>query len=153
GLDSVILAFLFFVGIIVFMEVGRRLGSRRAARLGEEAAREMGRAEAAVFALLSLLLGVTFSGSAARYDARRGLVVAQAVALNDVWQYSSMLPDAEGGVVRGKLLGYLDALLATYAVAPGTEEELRRRHVLAGIEAELWGYSVQATRADIGEKA
>jgi hypothetical protein len=153
GVLSSLLALGFFIGMVVFIEVGRRWGVRRAARLGEAAQSGLGRVETAVYAVLSLLLGFTFSGAAARYDHRRELVVEQAIAINDVWQYSAMLPKEQGAEIRAGLMGFVDALLATYSTAPGTEEELREREAMRHAEEYVWSRAVTATRADTGEKA
>jgi hypothetical protein len=153
GAYSIALALGFFFAMVVFIEVGRRWGLRRAAQVGGDAQSGLGRVEAAVYAVLSLLLGFTFSGAAARYDHRRELVVEQAIAINDVWQFSHMLPKEQGEDIRAGLRGYVDALLATYSTAPGTQDELRERGVMSHAERYVWGRAVAATRADTGEKA
>ena len=153
GLHSIGLALVFFVGMVVFIEVGRELGVRRHAKLGEAAKGGIGRVEAAVYAVLSLLLGFTFSGSASRYDHRREIVVDQVVAVGDVMQFADMLPQEQGDGIRESLRRYLDLLLATHAQAPGTEMESRERERLSRVELELWMKAVTATRADTGEKA
>ena len=71
-------ALLLATGVIVLLEVGRRIGARRLAKEGEAAAKGFGAIEAAVFALLGLILAFSFSGALTRFDARRHLVVAEA---------------------------------------------------------------------------
>lgn len=68
-------AALLFVGMILLLELGRRLGRRRQGRDEEGARAGLGAVEGAVFALLGLLIAFTFSGAAQRFDARRELIV------------------------------------------------------------------------------
>jgi phosphotransferase system glucose/maltose/N-acetylglucosamine-specific IIC component len=64
-----------FVGILLCLDVGFRWGRQRASRESEDAHEGIGAIEAAVFALLGLLLGFSFAGATSRFDARRQLVV------------------------------------------------------------------------------
>ena len=60
-----------FLGILLCLEVGRRIGIRRSAQAAEGTAAEGRVVEGVVFGLLGLLVAFTFSGAAARFDARR----------------------------------------------------------------------------------
>ena len=62
-----------FLGMLLFSEVGRRVGAARLRRHPELASKGSP-AEAAVFALLGLLLAFTFSGAASRFEHRRHLI-------------------------------------------------------------------------------
>jgi hypothetical protein len=64
-----------FVGMILLLELGRRLGRRRQGKQEEGARAGLGAVEGAVFALLGLLIAFTFSGAASRFDTRRQLIV------------------------------------------------------------------------------
>ena len=59
--------------MLVMIELGRRVGARPRARATEGGAAGIGAVEAAVFALLGLLIAFTFQGASARFDARREL--------------------------------------------------------------------------------
>jgi hypothetical protein len=60
-----------FFGMLIFIEVGRRIGVRRLTEDPEGARAGFGTTEGAVFALLGLLLAFTVSGAGVRLDARR----------------------------------------------------------------------------------
>ena len=62
-----------FVGMLVLLETGRRLGLRRLAQDSEAAQAGFGVVEGAIFALMGLLIAFTFSGAASRFDTRRQL--------------------------------------------------------------------------------
>ena len=57
-----------FIGMVVLLEVGRRIGIRRTRKDPEGAREGVRAAEGAIFALLGLLIAFTFSGAAARFD-------------------------------------------------------------------------------------
>jgi hypothetical protein len=50
-------------GILVMMELGRRVGARRLAEHGDNAIAGVAAVDGAVFAVLGLLLAFTFSGA------------------------------------------------------------------------------------------
>jgi phosphotransferase system glucose/maltose/N-acetylglucosamine-specific IIC component len=64
-----------FLGMLVLLEVGRRIGARRLAQDPEGVEAGVGTMEGAVFALLGLLIAFTFSGAASRFDTRRQLII------------------------------------------------------------------------------
>jgi hypothetical protein len=68
-------------GMLLFLELGRRTARRRGAEGAEDGASGFGPIEGATFGLLGLLLAFTFSGAAARFEARRHLVVREANAV------------------------------------------------------------------------
>jgi len=95
-MDKIIAGLMFagglYFGMILLLELGRRLGRLRQ-RKDEEAARAgLGAVEGAVFALLGLLIAFTFSGAALRFDARRQLIVQEANAIGTAWLRLSLLP-------------------------------------------------------------
>jgi len=136
-----------FLGMLVLLELGRRLGVRRIAQDPERAAAGAGVVEGAVFALFGLLIAFTFSGAAARFDARRQLVVEETNAIGTAYLRLDLLPaDAQPGL-RDRFRSYLDSRLETYRKLPDIEaaqEELARSGRLQG---EIWTQAVAACRA------
>ena len=68
-------AFGLFLGMLLFLEIGRRAGLRRVKEDSGTAGGGVGAVDGAVFALLGLLLAFTFSGASSRFDTRRQLIV------------------------------------------------------------------------------
>lgn len=60
-----------FLGMLLLLDVGRRIGIRRLAIEAERARAGFGVIDGAVFGLLGLLIAFTFSSAASRFDARR----------------------------------------------------------------------------------
>ena len=103
-----------FFGMLIFSEIGRRIGTARLARDPEGLAKGAAAAEAAVFGLLGLLIAFTFSGAASRFEDRRHLVVAEANAIGTAYLRLDLLPVDAQPEMRTLFGRYLDARLATY---------------------------------------
>lgn len=61
------------VGMLICLEIGRRLGIRSLAKDPQGAMSGLGVMQGAVFSLYGLLIAFTFSGAPARFDARQTL--------------------------------------------------------------------------------
>ena len=108
-------------GVLLFLELGRRIGLRRLKQEGDGAGAGVGVVEGAVFALLGLLVAFTFSGAAARFEHRRNLVVDEANAVGTAYLRIGLLPTAAQGEMRDRFRRYLDARLAVYRAMPDVE--------------------------------
>ena len=150
---SIGFALLLFLGMVLFIELGRRLGVRQFEKIGEDAKVGVGIVDSAVYAVLALLIGFLFSGAATRFDNRRELVLKEVDAFGTAWQRIDLLPSDAQPVIRGGVQRYLDALILTYAQPPGTAEELHHRDALEHAEQQLWTDAVQVSLTDRGEKA
>jgi hypothetical protein len=130
--------------LILLMEVGRRLGLRRQRLDPEGGGAGTGAIEAAIFALLGLLIAFTFSGAASRYDTRRILVGEEANAIGTAWLRVDLLPSAAQGPVRDAFRRYLDSRLKTYELLPDLEAAFRELDRSRKIQDEIWSLSVKA---------
>jgi len=141
-------AVVLFLSMILFVEVGRRLGRLRFARDGESFARGTAPAESAVFALLGLLVAFTFSGAAGRFEARRQLISEEANDIGTAWLRIDMLPVDAQPEMRALFRRYTDARIATYG-ATGGEAGVRAKHVEAAeLQGLIWGKTVAALKRE-----
>ena len=109
-----------FVGMLLVLELGRRLGSRR---LQSESARGgFGAVEGAIFALFGLLVAFTFSGAASRFDSRRALVADEANAIGTAYLRLDLLASGDQSDLREMFRGYLDSRLEVYRKLPDLED-------------------------------
>jgi hypothetical protein len=134
------------VGILVLLEVGRRIGARRMAEEGESASKGFGAIEGAIFGLLGLILAFSFSGALTRFDARRHLVVAEANNIGTAWLRIDLLPAAAQPPMRDLFRRYLDSRIETYRKVPdmaAVKAELARSTQL---QSEIWSLAVSASR-------
>ena len=140
------LALAICVGILVFLALGRRLGQRAIARYGTTPSSSIGSLEAAVFALLGLMIAFTFSGGLSRFDSRRQAVVQEANAIGTAWLRLDLLPASAQPRLRESLRAYTDARIATYRKLPdvaAANAELERSRQL---QSEIWSQAVEALR-------
>jgi hypothetical protein len=139
-----------FVGILAFLALGRRLGLRARSRGGDAGAAGGESLEAAVFALLGLLIAFTFSGALSRFDVRRTQVVDEANAIGTAYLRADLLPAAEQPRLRDLMRRYADARIATYRALPdidASRAELARSQAL---QTEIWTHAVAALRLPDG---
>jgi hypothetical protein len=129
------------------VELGRRVGRRRVAALGQEALEGYGAIEGAVFALLGLLLAFTFSAAAARYDTRRDLIVKEANAIGTAYLRIDALPPATQPALRRLFGEYVDARLAVYASIHALEPPREEMDRVAQLQRQIWDEVVAACRA------
>ena len=135
-----------FVGMLVFSEVGRRAGLRRLARDAEGFAKGAGAAEAAVFALLGLLIAFTFSSAAARFEARRHLITTEANAIGTAYLRIDLLPDDVQPAMRTLFRRYAEVRSTTYLDA---QDEAATKALLAegaALQASIWDMALAASR-------
>ncbi len=135
-----------FFGIVFFLMIGRWIGKRDIARHGAAGVPSIGSLEAAVFALLGLLIAFTFSGALSRFDVRRNQAVDEANAIGTAYLRIALLPDAAQQSIRETFRNYVDSRIATYRKLPDIEaaqEELARSQRL---QNEIWAQAVAAVR-------
>jgi len=134
------------VAMMVFLEVGRRIGMRRIARNPEGIREGVGTLEGAVFALLGLLIAFTFSGAMSRFDDRRQLIVEESNDIGTAYLRVDLLPNASQPAVRELFRQYLDSRLEAYRLIPdmaAVNKELARS---AQLQGEIWRQSVAASQ-------
>ena len=129
-------------GTLCMMELGRRLGVRRLARDPESAKASTGAIEGAVFGLLGLLIAFTFSGAAARFDARRQMIVEEANSIGTAWLRLDLLPVAVQSPLREKFRQYLDARLAVFRKLPNRDESKIELARAAAAQNDIWVQAV-----------
>lgn len=136
-----------FVGILACLEAGYRLG-RRSSEKTEFAHEGVGAIEAAVFALLGLLLGFSFAGGTSRLDARRQLVVVEANAIGTAYLRLDIVAPANQAELRRLFREYLDARLQAYQKLPDLDVAGREFARAAQIQQTIWLRAVAASGAD-----
>ena len=133
-----------FIGMLVCLEIGRRLGRRRLASKGETSG--FGAAESAIFALFGLLIAFTFSGALERFNSRRMLIADEANAIGTAYLRVDLLGAADQPDIRGKFRDYLDARLSVYRALPDLPRALAELQRAADLQTPLWHRVVTATR-------
>ncbi len=134
-----------FGGMLLFLEIGRRMGLRRA-KDSDGGGAGFGAVEGAVFGLLGLLIAFTFSGAASRFEVRRQLVAEEANDIGTAYLRVDLLPAEKQPAMRDLFRQYLDARLAIYQKIPDMEAvnaELARAEAL---QKSIWTNAVTGSR-------
>jgi hypothetical protein len=103
-----------FAGMVGMQVAGHHFGLRR--ERGDPVAGSQGTAavEAALYALLGLLVGFTFAGAQDRLTARRALIVDEANAVGTAYLRLDLLPPEDQPRLRDDMRRYVDARLMFY---------------------------------------
>src|SRR5436190_17123138 len=134
------------LGMLGMQEVGRRIGMRWIARDPEGAKAGSGVIDGAVFGLLGLLIAFTFSGAAARFDARRAMIVEEANSIGTAWLRLDLLPANAQPTLREKFRQYLDARLAAFRKIPDVAAAKTEFVRATTLQTEIWTQAVAACR-------
>ena len=134
------------VGMLVFAEVGRRVGKRRLARDAEGLAKGAGTAEAAVFALLGLLIAFTFSSAAARFEGRRHLITEEANAIGTAYLRIGLLPGDVQPAMKSLFRRYADIRSTTYLDAEDEAATQAKLAEAASLQERIWEMALTASQ-------
>jgi hypothetical protein len=134
------------VAMMIFLEIGRRIGVRRIAKNPEGIRNGVSTLEGAVFGLLGLLIAFTFSGALSRFDSKRQLIVEETNDIGTAYLRVDLLPGESQPAARALFRQYIDSRLQTYRLLPdlaAANKELGRSVKLQG---EIWRQSVAASQ-------
>lgn len=135
--------------MIACLEVGFRWACWSAAKHPGLTHDGIGALEAAVFALLGLLLGFSFAGGTSRLDARRQLIVQEANAIGTAYLRLDLLLPDDQPQMRHLCREYVDARLRVYEVladAKATEAELAHAERL---QKQIWSRARILSSSDV----
>jgi hypothetical protein len=136
----------FFLCVLLFVEIGRRLGTGPVDDETEREGHVKGNLENAMFALLGLMIAFTYSGAAARFDARRMLTVQEANAIGTAYLRLDALPAAAQPALREKFRQYTAARIARYQVLPDIEASEVQAARARSLQSEIWTDAVTALK-------
>jgi hypothetical protein len=134
--------------MVVCLELGFRLGLRDSMRNPERAHEGVGVIDAAVFALLGLLLGFSFAGGTSRLDARRELVVREANAIGTAYLRIDLLPSDAQPEMRHLFRKYLDARLRVYESLPDEKATEQALADVRKLQQEIWTRAISSSHGD-----
>jgi hypothetical protein len=131
--------------IVVLLEVGRRVGARRREADSGGANEGLGAIEGAVFGLMGLLIAFTFSGAAARFDARRAEIGQEANAIGTAYLRIDLLPASVQPALREDFRNYVDLRIETFRKirrsVQGAEQDYARS---MDLQNKIWKEGVVA---------
>lgn len=149
GYSSIAIAVTLFFAIVVFNEVGFRLGRFVQSRTDSEVKALTGSIQASILGLLALLLGFTFSMSMQRYDNRSMALIDEANAIGTAILRVQLLPDEYKKDVDKKFQEYV-GLRVGIGQLDLTKIEARSTYNkrITNLQNELWSLAILATNVD-----
>ena len=135
-----------FFGMILFLEVGRRLRLRSQPKDVEGSAGGLGVVEGALFGLMGLVLAFTFSGAISRFDDRRHLIVEEANDIGTAYLRIDLLPSTAQPQLREVMRRYVDTRIETYRVLPDLDAAMSLIAKANDIQREIWDHAIAATK-------
>ncbi len=144
NLYGVIVLFVAMTGLQI---AGHAVARRAADRATEPAVSSLGAVEGAVFGLLALLLGFSFSSAVSRFEARKELIVAEAVSLGSTWQWFDLLNGSARDELRTKFRDYTDTRIQIYRNFRDEPQRERLVKVAERQEVEIWAQAIAASKA------
>jgi len=137
-----------FVGMLLLLDLGRRVGVRRLANDPEGGQAGTGAVDGAVFALLGLLVAFTFSGAASRFDERRNLIVQETNDIGTAYLRLDLLPASAQPALRDLFRRYVDSRLDVYQKLPDIEASRAALASSTKLQGEIWNHAVAAGRME-----
>ena len=135
-----------FAGMLLFSELGRRLGVARLKQHPEGLLQGTGAAEGAVFGLLGLLIAFSFSGAASRFDDRKHLIADEANMIGTAYLRIDLMPSDLQPGMRDLFRRYLDTRLATYQSLGSWDEINANLAEGEDLQLQIWAKGVEASR-------
>jgi hypothetical protein len=142
-----------FLGMVLFLEVGHRLRLRAMLINPEKSMAGLGVVEGALFGLMGLVIAFTFSGAAARFDAKRHLIVDEANNIGTAYLRIDLLPEPAQPEIREKFRQYLDARLESYKTLPTVGGVMPRMETATELQQDIWKLSIAATKNGVNPQA
>lgn len=146
ALWAALLAASMFVGMLLSLEAGRRLGARRLACDPDGARLGLSAVDGAVFGLLGLLIAFTFSGAAARFDGRRSLIIEEANDIGTAYLRLDLLPADARAALQESFRKYVEARLEVYRKLPDLDAARDALARSTKLQGEIWAGAVVACR-------
>jgi hypothetical protein len=148
--SSILFAGAMFLGMVLLLELGWRLGRQHRGRSEESSRAGLGAVEGAVFALMGLLIAFTFSGAASRFDERRQLIVEESNAIGTAWLRLDLLSADARTELRELFRQYLDRRLAAYAKMPDVAAAMGELANANALQGDIWSRAVAACQESPG---
>jgi hypothetical protein len=138
-------AALLFAGMLVMLELGRRVGIKRRPKESDSERGSLSTIESALFALFGLVVAFTFSGAASRFNEKRALIAEEANAIETAYLRLHLVSGKAQPELRDLFRHYLDSRLETYRLLPDIDAANVEMAKSKEIQKEIWTKAVSAT--------
>jgi len=144
-IPPVLAALILFLGMLAMLETGRHLGVRRRLRESDEDRTNLGTIETALFAVFGLLMALTFTGAASRFNEKRMLIAEEATAIHTAYLRLVLLPQERRPELQELFRRYVDSRLAAYRKLPDAQASAAEMAQSEKFQQQIWDDAVVAT--------
>lgn len=137
-----------FVAMLIFMELGRRIGKKNIASDPEGAYKGIGTIEGSIFGLMGLLIAFTFSGAAGRFEDRRHLITQECNAIGTAYLRIELLSPDDQIKMKDLFRTYLDSRLATYEKVPDMVAVRAELENTAQLQNTIWDFAIASCKSE-----
>jgi hypothetical protein len=137
-------ALAWLIGMLIMMEVGRRIGARQLQADKQTAGTDM--MGGVVFTLCGLLMAFTLAGGASRYDTRRMLIAQEVNDIGTAYFRVDLLDSSDQPQIRDLFRQYLNSRILVYRKVPDITAAKAQLGRSSEIQLVIWKQSVSATR-------
>ncbi len=133
-----------FIGMLVFFELGRKIGLARLKKDPSGLASGISASEGVVFALLGLLIAFTFNGAASRFEDRRHLIVEEANDIGTAYLRIDLLAAEDQPALRELFKRYTDQRLKTYREIFDITSIEANQAAATAMQQDIWRAAITA---------
>jgi hypothetical protein len=133
-------------GMVLLLEAGRRIGINAIKSDPVGSHQGLSPAEAGVFGLMGLIIALTFSGAASRFDQRRMLIIDEANDIGTAYLRIDLLPEDLQPAVRSDFRNYLEARIELYQNLADKNKLKDIEDKTASLQIKIWKESVSASK-------
>jgi hypothetical protein len=136
---------LLFLGMLIMVETGRRLGIRRRARDTDRDRSNLSAIEGALFAVFALLIALTFTGAASRFNEKRMLIAEEVTNITTAYLRLELLPKEQRPPLQELFRQYVDSRLETYRKMPDGRAAAAEMAKSEKLQHEIWTDAIAAS--------
>jgi hypothetical protein len=137
--------FLLFLGMLIMLETGRRLGIGRRRQETDSDRDNLGTIESALFAVFGLLMALTFTGATSRFNEKRILIAQEVNAVQTAYLRLELLPTEQKLALQELFRQYLDSRLEAYRRLPDSQAAASEMANSERLQRKIWSSAVPAT--------
>jgi hypothetical protein len=150
AIPPALFALMLFLGMLLFLEIGRRVALTARAKESEGERGNLGIVEGAVFALFGLLMAFTFSGSATRFNEKRMLIAEEVNTIETAYLRVVLVPQEAQTPLQELFRKYVDSRIETYRRLPDMKAAESEMAESKRLQHEIWTKANAATRLPNG---
>jgi len=144
-IPPLVAALVLFLGMLAMLEAGRRLGLLRRQQESDKDRTNLGTIESALFAVFGLLMALTFTGAASRFNEKRMLIAEEATAIHTAYLRLQLLPQERRPELQELFRRYVDSRLAAHRKLPDAQASAAELARSEKFQQQIWDDAVVVT--------